>query len=139
MEDFRLLSFANRRRVAVVATLGSAAAAAILIRLALFDYSAESRLFHPHGFCYLWIPSLVTTHVVSDLLIGFSYVAISLTLVWLVWKARRGLPFSWIFIAFGVFIVACGATHFMEVWTLWQRPGHRWRRRSCCRRSSRRC
>jgi signal transduction histidine kinase len=120
MDDFRLLSLANRRRVAVVATLGSAAAAAILIRLALFDYSAESSLFHPHGFCYLWIPSLVTTHVVSDLLIGFSYVAISLTLVWLVWKARRGLPFSWIFIAFGAFIVACGATHFMEVWTLWQ-------------------
>jgi signal transduction histidine kinase len=119
MGDFGLPSLANRRRVAVVATLGSAAATAVLARLALFDYAAES-LFHPHGYCYLWIPSLVTTHVVSDLLIGFSYVAISLTLVWLVWRARRGLPFSWIFIAFGAFIVACGATHFMEVWTLWQ-------------------
>jgi signal transduction histidine kinase len=34
------------------------------------------------------------------------------------WCARRELPFHWIMIAFAIFIVACGATHFMEVWTL---------------------
>src|SRR5207249_3450206 len=27
--------------------------------------------------------------------------------------------FNWMFLAFGLFIVACGGTHFMEVWTLW--------------------
>src|SRR6185436_4955647 len=26
----------------------------------------------------------------------------------------------WMFIAFGVFILACGATHAMAIWTLWQ-------------------
>jgi len=66
-----------------------------------------------------WLPSLVSTHVVSDALIGLSYVAISGTLVFLVWRARRELPYSWMFVAFGTFIVACGATHFMEIWTLW--------------------
>jgi hypothetical protein len=29
------------------------------------------------------------------------------------------MPFSWIFVAFGMFIVACSFTHFMEVWTIW--------------------
>jgi len=108
----------QRARVAAV-TIGGLGTVAILVRLAMRD-SAQSGLFHPHGYCYLWMPSLVGLHVVADALIGLSYVAISVTLVWLVWKARRGLPFSWIFIAFGAFIVACGATHFMEIWTLWQ-------------------
>jgi signal transduction histidine kinase len=45
-------------------------------------------------------------------------VAISTTLVWLVYRVQNELPFHWIMIAFAIFIVACGATHFMEVWTL---------------------
>ncbi|MGZ6075500.1 MAG: PAS domain S-box protein, partial [Isosphaeraceae bacterium] len=32
---------------------------------------------------------------------------------------RTDLPFDWMFLAFGVFILACGATHGMEVWNLW--------------------
>jgi PAS domain S-box-containing protein len=98
---------------------GCAAATVLLARLAALDYWESSGVFHPHGYCYLWLPSLVSTHVISDLLIGLSYVAISTTLVFLVWRARRDLPFSWMFIAFGAFIVCCGATHFMEIWTLW--------------------
>jgi PAS domain S-box-containing protein len=98
---------------------GCVIASALLVRLAIMDFSERNALFHPHGFCYLWLPSLVSTHVVSDLLIGLSYVAISATLGFLVWKARRDLPYSWMFVAFGAFIVACGATHLMEIWTLW--------------------
>jgi hypothetical protein len=43
--------------------------ALLLARLGAMDYSRSSDLFHPHGYCYLWIPSLVSTHVVSDALI----------------------------------------------------------------------
>ena len=75
--------------------------------------------FMAHGYCYLWDRSLVRLHLISDLLIGFSYLAISLTLLYLVRRAKRDVPFHWMFIAFGTFIIACGATHFMEVWTLW--------------------
>ena len=75
--------------------------------------------FMPHGHCYLWNPSLVRLHLLTDLAIGCAYVAISLTLAFLVGKAKRDMPFSWIFVCFGLFIVACGATHFMEIWTLW--------------------
>jgi signal transduction histidine kinase len=75
--------------------------------------------FIPHGHCYLWKPSLVWLHVISDSLIALAYVAISGTLAYLVYKTRREIPFHWMFLAFGSFIVACGSTHFMDVWTLW--------------------
>lgn len=74
--------------------------------------------FRPHGYCYLWNGGLVWLHVMSDLLIALAYFTIPVTLLWFVRK-RRDLPFSWMFVLFGVFIVACGATHLMEVWNLW--------------------
>ncbi len=80
---------------------------------------AAAGSFLPHGFCYLWNPHLLWTHVVADVLIGVSYIAISVTLAYLVWRGRREFPFQGMFLAFGLFIVACGATHFVEVYTLW--------------------
>jgi PAS domain S-box-containing protein len=74
--------------------------------------------FRPHGYCYLWNSGLVWLHLISDLLIALAYFTIPVTLLWFVRK-RRDLPFSWIFVMFGVFIVACGATHLMEIWNLW--------------------
>jgi len=74
--------------------------------------------FMPHGHCYLWKPGLVWLHVISDALIALSYTTIPVTLVYFV-RRRRDLPFNWIFLCFGLFIVACGATHYMEIWTLW--------------------
>jgi len=74
--------------------------------------------FMPHGNCYLWTPSLIGLHVVSDSLIALSYLSIPLTLVHFTRK-RRDIPFSWMFLCFGTFIVACGATHLMEIWTIW--------------------
>ena len=74
--------------------------------------------FMPHGFCYSWNTGLVWLHVISDSLIALSYLSIPVTLVYFIRK-RRDLPFNWMFVAFGIFILACGATHAMEVWTLW--------------------
>ncbi|BAZ52860.1 signal transduction histidine kinase [Nostoc sp. NIES-4103] len=34
-------------------------------------------------------------------------------------RKRRDVPFDWIFLMFGAFIIACGTTHVMDVWTLW--------------------
>jgi len=73
----------------------------------------------PHGSCYLWDVTLVRLHFISDLAIGIAYVAIWLTLIYLMHCGKVDIPFSWLFVCFGTFIVACGATHFMEVWTLW--------------------
>jgi two-component sensor histidine kinase len=75
--------------------------------------------FLPHLYCYLRNPRLVWTHVIADTLIGIAYLAISVTLGYLVHRARRDIPFHWMFLAFGLFIIACGGTHFMEVVTIW--------------------
>jgi signal transduction histidine kinase/CheY-like chemotaxis protein len=74
--------------------------------------------FIPHGHCYLWKPDLVGLHIVSDALIAIAYYSIPLTLIYLVQK-RRDIPFNWIFLLFGAFIVSCGTTHLLEIWTLW--------------------
>ena len=79
---------------------------------------AASEKLLPHGFCYLWDPALVRLHVAADALIGAAYVAIPITLVSFI-RRRTDLPFNWMFLLFGLFIVACGATHLMEIWTLW--------------------
>jgi PAS domain S-box-containing protein len=74
--------------------------------------------FLPHGHCYLWRPGLVWLHVVSDALITLAYTSIPFTLLYFV-RRRRDLPFHWMFLCFGTFIIACGATHALDIWTLW--------------------
>jgi signal transduction histidine kinase len=80
----------------------------------------DATAFMPHGHCYLWAPEVLRLHVGSDLLIGLAYVSISFTLAYLVHRASRGIPFHSIFLAFGAFIITCGLTHFMEVWTVYR-------------------
>ncbi len=74
--------------------------------------------FVGHGYCYLWRPEIVWMHGISDAVIALSYYFIPLMLVYLVRK-RRDIPFHWLFFMFGVFILSCGTTHVMEIWTLW--------------------
>jgi len=74
--------------------------------------------FMPHGQCYLWTPTLIWLHALSDGLIALAYFSIPLALLYVV-RRRRDLPFPAIFLMFGAFIVACGITHLLEVWTIW--------------------
>jgi PAS domain S-box-containing protein len=76
--------------------------------------------FLPHWYCFVGNTRLLWTTVIADLLIGLSYVAISSTLAWLVRRAGRDLPYSNFFWAFGLFIVSCGMTHFLEIVTVWK-------------------
>lgn len=92
-----------------------------LLRLGpgMLDAMLTTNGYAPHGFCILWDRQLLWLHVLTDALIGVSYVIIALTLTYLVHRARRDIPFHWILLAFGLFIITCGATHFMSVWTFW--------------------
>ncbi|MBD2342872.1 sensor histidine kinase [Anabaena subtropica] len=74
--------------------------------------------FIPHGHCYLWKPGLVWLNIISDSLIALAYYSIPISLVYFVQK-RDDLPFKGILLLFGAFIVSCGTTHLMEIWTLW--------------------
>ena len=88
--------------------------------LSAWGYAASpAGSFMPHGVCYAWNPSLIGLHAFSDALIGLAYFSIPPAL-WYFVRKRVDLPFSWIFLLFGLFIVACGSTHWMELWTLWR-------------------
>ncbi len=78
----------------------------------------DDQSLSPHGFCLLWRPELLWTHVISDALIGLSYITIPITLGFIV-QRRRDIPFNFVVWAFAIFIASCGATHFMMIATLW--------------------
>ena len=79
----------------------------------------SSGYFMPHSHCYLNDPRMIWLQGASDFAIGVAYMIISGTLGYLVYKARKDIPFEWMFLAFGLFIFSCAWTHFMELWTLW--------------------
>lgn len=87
----------------------------------MFDFLSDwfsTSGFMPHGHCYLWKPALVWLQVSSNLAIALSYFAITGTLLYLVRRVRN-MPFQWVYLAFAVFIVACGCTHLFDVYTVW--------------------
>lgn len=79
--------------------------------------SAESP-YLPGGYCYLWDGPLVSLHVVSGLMVGAAFISIPVLLLWFVHK-RRDVPFQGVLLWFSAFLVACGATSFLDVWNLW--------------------
>uniref|UniRef100_B0SZC2 histidine kinase n=1 Tax=Caulobacter sp. (strain K31) TaxID=366602 RepID=B0SZC2_CAUSK len=72
----------------------------------------------PHGFCLSWAPGLIALHVGSDVLIGLAYFSIPLAIAAFV-KQRPDIRYGWVAYLFVGFILACGATHLMSIFTLW--------------------
>jgi PAS domain S-box-containing protein len=81
-------------------------------------FSLVSMGFIPHGHCYLWKPGLVWLHFAADALTALAYYSIPLTLIYFIRK-RRDVPFGWMFHCFSAFIIACGTTHLISIWTIW--------------------
>jgi len=76
----------------------------------LFDTTS----FVPRAICGTWTPELRRLHNYSDLLIFWAYVAIPVVLVSFALRRRRDLPFKGVFWVFGLFIISCGATHYID-------------------------
>jgi two-component system, sensor histidine kinase and response regulator len=100
--------------------------AGVLGFVALVSWRLLSRLtpasYLPHSFCYLAKPGLIWSNAVSDIVIAVSYVVLFTCLFYLAHRLRNNDAFReylWILIGFGLFILACGATHAMETVTLW--------------------
>ena len=74
--------------------------------------------YAPHGYCLLWQPGLIRAHVIADALIGLAYFSIPVALASFLTR-RKDMVFGWLIWLFAAFIMACGATHFMSIWTLW--------------------
>lgn len=79
---------------------------------------AGSSHFMPHGACYLWLPSILWLHIVSDSIIALAYYSIPFALFYFV-KKRTDLAYRWVFVLFAVFICLCGTTHLISIWTIW--------------------
>jgi signal transduction histidine kinase/CheY-like chemotaxis protein len=74
--------------------------------------------FMPHGMCYFWDPWVLWLNAGADSLIAAAYYAIPFLLFYFI-RQRTDVRFKGIFIAFGVFILACGTTHLMGAITIW--------------------
>lgn len=83
------------------------------------DRVFSSTGFMPHGMCFQWRPDILTLHVIADSLIALAYFSIPFTLLYFV-RRRKDVQFNWMFVCFAVFIIACGTTHLMEIWTVWE-------------------
>jgi two-component system, cell cycle sensor histidine kinase and response regulator CckA len=111
----------DRSKVAQLELKPALAGLAVLtLTVWFFSRALLSTNFLPHWYCFVGNTRLLWTNVIADLLIGLSYVVISLTLAWFVRRARGDLPYSGFFWAFGLFIVSCGVTHFFEIVTIWK-------------------
>jgi signal transduction histidine kinase/ActR/RegA family two-component response regulator len=86
--------------------------------MAFFERLLNTSMYSPHGICLLWEPELIWLHVVSDTVIALAYFSIPFALGIFVSK-RRDVEFGWVFWAFAIFIMACGVTHVMSIFTLW--------------------
>jgi light-regulated signal transduction histidine kinase (bacteriophytochrome) len=78
----------------------------------------STTMFMPHGMCFLWTPGVLWMHVIADVAIALAYFAIPFVLLY-IRSRRRDLPFDWLVVCFGIFIIACGLTHLMDVWNIW--------------------
>ncbi len=83
-----------------------------------FIQNLLSQDFMPHGHCFFWRPEVLWLFVVSDGLIVVSYFSIPIAIIYFAYK-RGDLMFKRIFLMFGLFIISCGLTHLMFIWTLW--------------------
>ncbi|TQV85687.1 hypothetical protein FKG94_02255 [Exilibacterium tricleocarpae] len=75
--------------------------------------------FMPHGYCFLWQQELLWMHVIGDIAIAIAYFSIPITILYLLRKNRQTMPYRWVFNMFAIFIFLCGATHLIELVTLW--------------------
>ena len=89
-----------------------------MTHVTLWDWLTAPPGLTPHGFCLTWAPGLLGLHAGSDAVTALAYFSIPLALARFV-SLRRDLEYRWIAYLFGTFILACGLTHVMSIYTLW--------------------
>lgn len=71
--------------------------------------------FIPRALCGEWTGGLIALHNFSDFFIWASYLAIPIVLIKFANKRAHELPFPHLFWLFGLFIIACGTTHLIDI------------------------
>ena len=75
--------------------------------------------FMPHAICLLQDPNLIMAHVISDGVIAFAYFSIPVILLYFLRK-HSGIPYPHVLVLFAAFILLCGLTHIVGIWTIWK-------------------
>ncbi len=76
-------------------------------------FSSEG--FVPRALCGEWTSGLIALHNFSDFFIWASYLTIPIVLVSFAKKRANEIPFPHLFWLFGLFIIACGTTHLIDI------------------------
>ncbi len=71
-----------------------------------------------HGYCLLWDPRLLWTHVLADAFIALAYFSIPIAIVVIV-RSRPKMRFATVIALFSAFIVLCGTTHVLDIVNVW--------------------
>ncbi len=84
-----------------------------------FFYNLFSEDFMPHGYCYMWNKEVLWLHIVSDLLTALSYYSIPVALLVFIQRRKDIGNFKKVFWLFILFILFCGTTHLIAIYTIW--------------------
>lgn len=120
IENLDLVIYHAFKRHPIVSYLGLALLLATIVAPFVMELVRGENLLTQSAVYAESIPLLFALHLFTDLSIGFSYIAITAMLIYFAYKAGRSIPFLWAFVAFGVFIIACGVTHIMSAIVLWK-------------------
>lgn len=75
-------------------------------------------MFEPHGHCYGWEPDVIWLHALSDFSIASVFFVIPFLAV--LYGLRDRIRMGAAAIVFALFFIACGATHALDIVTLWE-------------------
>lgn len=89
-----------------------------LLVIAIWSQSRMGGQLLPHAFCLSASQPLLRLHLISGALVAVAYLLIPLAMLNFVRK-RKDVPFGWVAWVFGAFILACGVTHALDIWTLY--------------------
>lgn len=88
----------------------------------MFDFFSQlldQQGFMPHGHCYLWRDEVLWLHLIGDGLTVLAYFLIPGMLLYFV-RVRHDIRYRTIFYLFGLFIVTCGTSHLISMFTIWE-------------------
>jgi PAS domain S-box-containing protein len=72
----------------------------------------------PHGFCLTWDPLLLSAHVLSDTVMGLSYIAFAGIIFWF-GRRRPDMAPARLFHFLALIFALCGLTHLTDIGTVW--------------------
>ncbi|GEM_PF-1135702 len=82
------------------------------------DTSLSSN-FLPQGYCFHWQAELVWINALAEMTLALAYCAVPVIVFMVLRRHNVLIPFRWVFIVFGLSIMAGGLTHLLSLIGIW--------------------